>query len=91
VATGGPETYAQCQAEARRIRRRGAARLHAPSAALKPGAARGVVVNQGPHPAPDRDGLVIVAFGLPQTFTGWAVADEARPPDDLLDRVRHVR
>jgi hypothetical protein len=89
VATGGRETYARCQAESRRIRRRGAARLQAPSAALKPGAARGVVVHQGPHAGPERDGVVIVAFGSPKSFTGWPIADDARPPEDLLDRVRY--
>ena len=91
VATGGPDTYARCQTESRRLRARGVQRLIAPSAALKRGAAGGFIVHDGVHPAMPRDGVVIVAFGPPQTFTGWPIADEARPPGDLLERVRHYR
>lgn len=89
VMRGGIDTYAPCQAESRRLRARGAERLIAPSAALKPGAARGAIVQNGPRPAPPRDGIVLVIFGPPQSLVGWVVADAARPPGDLLESVHH--
>lgn len=88
-ATGNRDSYQTCQAEARRLRQAGTRRLSAPSAALTSGAARGVVVADGPRPGPARDGRVIVVFGSPARITGWIAAD-GRPPADLLDRVRHL-
>jgi hypothetical protein len=87
--TGGPETYSRCQAEARRLRRLGAVRIVAPSAALLPGAARGWRVDGGLQPGPPRDGKVIVLFGSRPNVIGWAVTSEGRPGTDLLSRVRH--
>lgn len=89
VMTGGLDTYPPCQAESRRLRARGRRRLTAPSAALIEGGARGTIVHNGPRLAPPRDGHVIIIFGAPQSLTGWVVAEAARPPEDLLDRVRH--
>ena len=89
VMTGGLETYPICQAESRRLRARGARRVIAPSAALVRGGARGTLVHNGPHPAPARDGHVIVVFGAPEGMIGWVVAEAARPPEDLLARVHH--
>jgi hypothetical protein len=89
LATGGLETYPRCQAESRRLRARGARRLLAPSAALIKGGARGTIVDNGPRPAPPRDGHVIVVFGPPESLIGWAVAEAGRPSADLLDRVHH--
>jgi hypothetical protein len=89
VLTGGLETYRRCQEESRRLRARGASRLIAPSAALMAGGARGTVVNRGARPAPPRDGRVIVVFGPPREMVGWIVANSARPPNELLGRVRH--
>src|SRR5262245_38886955 len=89
ILTGGPETYAACQREARRLRDRGAQRLAVPSAALKPGGACGCVVDHGVRPGPARDGRVIVVFGAPEDIVGWRAADQAQPPLDLLDRVHH--
>lgn len=89
VATGGYDTYAPCQEEARRLRAGGARRLIAPSAALQRGAARGTLVRNGVHHTPPRDGLVIVVFGSPAALVGWVAAAEARPPEDLLERVHH--
>lgn len=89
IATGGFEAYAVCQAEARRLRWAGARRLSAPSAALKPGAARGAIVEGGAQPGPSRDGSVVVMYGPPSGITGWTAAD-GRPMPDLLDRVRHL-
>ena len=89
VLTGGRETYPACQAEARRLRQKGAQRLVAPSAALKRGAARGMVVSHGVRLGPAKDGTVVVVFGSPEGMVGWTAADHARPPVDLLDRVHH--
>jgi hypothetical protein len=89
VLTGGPDTYARCQREAAAMRRRGVTRLVAPSAALRPGTAGGVRVDEGVHPAARRDGSVIVIFGAPDHLVGWMAADHARPSADLLDRVHH--
>jgi hypothetical protein len=85
---GGAESYARCQQRARALRAKGATRLLAPSAALKPGAARGVHVRRGMRAAEARDGLVIVVFGAPEGLTGWVAAVDGRPADDLLPRVR---
>ena len=60
VSAGGPDTYASCQAEARRLRAQGATALSAPSAALLPSAVRGWRVDGGFRPSPARDGKVIV-------------------------------
>jgi hypothetical protein len=89
IATGDLDTYPRCQAESRRLRARGARRLVAPSAALVKGGARGTFVQNGPHDAAPRDGLVIVVFGSPGVMVGWVAGEAARPPDDLLSRVRH--
>lgn len=89
ILTGGPETYSMCQEEARRLRRRGATRLVAPSAALLPGAAQGWRVEGGLQPGPSRDGKVIVLFGSRPDLIGWAATTEGRPGKDLLSRVRY--
>jgi hypothetical protein len=90
VLTGGLETYPACQREARRLRAKGATALLAPSAALVSGGARGRKVNGGLQTAAPRDGKVLVAFGSRPGLVGWAAAFEARPPSDLLERVRHL-
>jgi hypothetical protein len=86
--TGGLSSYAACQAEARRLRAAGAARLAAPAAALKPGTARGWTA------APDvarastpRDGRVWVLFG-PCTAVGWPAVVAGAPPAEVLPLVR---
>ena len=63
VATGGASSYPDCQADARALRDRGADALHAPSAALLPGGARGQVVSAGLQEAAPRDGRALVLFG----------------------------
>jgi RES domain len=87
--TGGPETYAACQAEAHRLRQRGASCLVVPSAALLPGGARGWRVDGGLQPGSLRDGLVIVLFGRRPEVTGWPAARDGRPGEEVLARVRH--
>ena len=91
VLTGGRESYARCQAEAKRLRDAGARRIAAPSAALTRGGARGVSIDRSGDtiPGAERDGQVIVIFGAPGALTGWIAADAARPPADLLTRVHH--
>jgi len=87
VLTGGPESYERCQAEARRLRERGARRIVAPSAALVRGGAQGFSVKDGVRRAGSRDGLVIVIFGAPDGLVGWIAADAGFPSADLLKRV----
>jgi hypothetical protein len=88
---GGTATYPACQAEARRLRALGAKRIVAPSAALVAGGAAGQRVDGGLRSATPRDGKVLVLFGRRPDLTGWAAAIEARPPDDVLLRVRHFK
>jgi len=90
VLTGGPETYARCRRYAAEMRRRGVGRLVARSAALVEGGARGRRVGRGGEEVA-RDGHVIVIFGSSAEFVGWIAAEDARPPDDLLPRVHHVK
>ena len=87
--TGGFETHARCQAEARAARRRGVERIAVTSAALKPGAARGLRFEAGTEPGDPCDGRTIVIFGPARGLLGWIAASGARPSVDLLNRVRH--
>ncbi len=87
----GDDAYPACQTYARRQRARGISRLLAPSAALQPGGATGVCVDNGEHPAAAHDGIVVIVFGPPSAFVGWQVVDAGSPPRRVLDRVRHVR
>ena len=86
---GGPDSYRECQAEAARLRKRRARGLMAPSAALIPGQAGGWTVEGGLQPGPARDGEVYVLFGLRSDLLGWPVVLEGKPPEELLERVRH--
>ena len=89
VLTGSLDTYERCQAEARRLRERGARRIVAPSAALERGAAQGFSVDGGVHREGARDGMVIVMFGAPAGLVGWIAADSGFPSAELLERVHH--
>lgn len=90
--TGGLETYARCQAHARRARGQGVRRLQAVSAALVAGGASGHEVAEGEERRmPPRDGRVVVIFGDPDGLVGWKVVERGCPPVDLLLRVRHLR
>jgi hypothetical protein len=86
--TGGLDSYASCQAEARRLRAAGATALSAPSAALRRGGARGWKVDGGLKPAADRDGRVLVLFGDRPDLVGWATTIAGHPRADLLRQVR---
>ena len=87
--TGGRETYAACQRAADALRRDGATRLIARTAALVPGGARPIRVAGGARAAEPRDGRTIVVFGLPEHLVGWVAADEAAPAADLVERVHY--
>lgn len=89
VSTGRQSSYAVCRVEAHRIRATGATGLVAPSAALQPGAAGGLRVDDGLRPAPPRDGRVYVLFGRRPDLIGWQVSLDARPPARILRQVRH--
>jgi hypothetical protein len=89
VLFGGPASYADCQAEAVRLRSLGLKGFRVSSAALLPNGARGSIVNGGLQPGTDRDGEVYILFGRRPDLTGWKAVDAGRPPEDLLPRVRH--
>ena len=86
--TGGLSTYAECQAEAARLRFRGALGLLAPSAALDTATGSGFRTDRGLIRAAVRDERVYVLFGLRPDLVGWAACSEGRPRPDLLARVR---
>jgi len=88
--TGGVDTYAACQREARRLRAKGAKALRAPSAALLPGGARGWKVNGGLRLAAEREGTVFAVFGSRPDLVGWPAAFAGRSRSGLLTRVRHL-
>ena len=88
--TGGRDTHAACQAEAKRLREAGASRIEAPSAALVKGGARGWVANPEEQVAPKaRDGVVWVLFGVTGDLVGWPAAESSAPPERVLALVRH--
>lgn len=90
VLTGGIETYQECQKRARRLRNNGVRALRVPSAALRPGSARGWTVEGGLQPGLERDGMVLVVFGVRPDFVGWMAGFAARPRSDLLARIRYL-
>jgi len=90
VLGGGLTSYAACRVEARRLLRRGAAGLLAPSAALRAGAAGGWRVAGGLQPGRARRGNVVVLFGRRPDLIGWSAAAEGRPHRTLLAKVRHL-
>jgi RES domain len=88
---GGLASYAACQAEARRLRARGATALQATSAALLPGGARGQVVREGALvEGRRRDGRVLALFGSRPGVKGWRCALRGRPHERLLALVRRL-
>lgn len=88
--TGDADTYAACQADARRLRASGNDRLEAPSAALVSGGASGSRPHAGglSTATPARDGRVWVLFGQ-HDLRGWLAADRAAPPAAVLPLVRY--
>jgi hypothetical protein len=91
VLTGDLGSWPACQAEARRLRRRGASGIAAPSAALLPSTASGSRTSGGLRPGPRRQERAYVLFGPRPELVGWCACAEGRPRMDLLARVRHLR
>jgi hypothetical protein len=91
IVRGGLETYGACQEEARRLRKRGATAVEAPTAGLVTGSARGQFV-RGRHlvEAPARDGRTLALFGVRRELRGWACADEGSPTARVLGLVNHL-
>jgi hypothetical protein len=87
---GDDTTYTVCQAEARRLRDRGAASLRAPSAAIQAGAS-GFRVDGGLVPGPRLAEETIVLFGRRSDLRGWQACAAGHPGVELLSRVRHLR
>jgi hypothetical protein len=90
VMRGGQRSHADCQAEARRLRRFGLRGLAAPSAALEAGSPSGFRTEGGrlvsADPRPERS---FVLFGPRPDLVAWAACVDGRPRADLLPRVRH--
>ncbi len=84
--TGDSATWPECRKFARSHRDE-ADGLTAPSAALKPGGARGWRVDNGLRSGPERDGSVFVLFGPRPDLVGWAATAEGCPDQTLLDSV----
>lgn len=88
--TGGADSYPACRAAARRLRRRGATALVAPSAALLPRTPSGFRTDGGLRPARSRRERVFVLFGRRPDLAGWCACAAGRPRADLLRRVRRL-
>lgn len=88
--TGDRTSYPRCQAKAARLRRRGATRLLASSAAVLPGTPSGWICDPHLEPAGAREESTIVLFGARPDVVGWVAAAGGRPEPELLDRVRRL-
>ena len=89
--TGDRSSWPICQAEARRLRSRGAEGLLAPSAALLDGTPSGFLTEGGLRPAASRRERTLVLFGPRPDLVGWCACTAGRPRSDLLPRVRQLR
>jgi hypothetical protein len=89
--TGGLETWPACQAEARRLRRRGKTALVTPSAALRTRTPSEFRTSGGLRPGPVRQERAFVLFGAHPELVAWCACTAGRPRVDLLPRVRHLR
>jgi hypothetical protein len=88
--TGGRASYADCQLEADRLRKGGALRIEAPSAALVAGAARGWIADPQEEPSPKaREGVTWILYGFTAALVGWPTVEAAAPPERVLPLVRH--
>lgn len=91
ILTGGPESWDACRSEAQRLRTLGSWGISAPSAALRPGAARGRRVDDNLEPGPKRDGRIFVFFRRRRHQVGWVATPAGRPGVELLALMRHFR
>ena len=89
TAHGGLDSYATCQAAARKLRARKPTLscLVASSAALLPRGASGWCVDGGLSRGPARDGVVVVLYGRQPRLVGWSVA-LGQPDRGILPYVR---
>jgi hypothetical protein len=85
---GGLDSYPACRAEARELCDGGATALEAPSAALVNGGARGEFVRAGLVEADNRDGRVLVLYGVRPDLRGWLCTSDGHPSERLLRLVR---
>jgi RES domain len=91
VFKGGLDSYATCQAEAKRLRDLGSSRIEAPSAALISGGASGWVANPIINSSStSRDGRVFVIFGPQSSLVGWPAVEAGSPPQRTLAVVHHL-
>lgn len=90
-AKGGLSSYPTCQAYAAKRRAAAVTKLRAPSAALRPGAARGQVTDVGLQEATPKDGHNWVLFGTYPALRGWRVVERGAPSARVLGLVRHYR
>ncbi|MHB8468996.1 MAG: RES domain-containing protein [Gaiellaceae bacterium] len=88
---GSTATYSACRAAARRLRRRGATALLAPSAALREGGARGQNTRDAKLVgATPREGRVLVLFGARPNLRAWACGAPTHATGRLLPLVRQL-
>ena len=87
--TGGRETYARCQREARRLWAQGVDRLAAPCAALMKGTPSGWRTGGGLVSGEPRDERTWALFGRLPRAVAWVAGETAHPRRDLLQRVNH--
>jgi hypothetical protein len=86
--TGGLASYPECQAEARRLRRTGATRIVAPSAAKEPGSPSGWLSDPDLRPGPSDVEETVLLVGARPGQLGQMAAPVARPHASLLPFVR---
>ena len=83
VLRGAPDSWPACQEIAQRYRKFTDG-ITAPSAALRSGGAHGWIVDGGHKSGPERNGQVIVLFGLRSDLVGWAASINGSPAKALL-------
>lgn len=85
------DSYRVCQAEAARLRHRGATRLTAASAAVNPATPSGWRVEAGLRRGPRRTDATIVLFGARPRLVAWRACAPGAPGVEVLARVRYRR
>lgn len=89
VLTGGMRTYAECRAEAKRLRNAGSQGMITTSAALEPGGAVLYRVNGSLELEPI-DSQVVILFGHRPGVTGQLASLGGRPHPRILQHVRRL-
>lgn len=87
---GGKHTYDACRSEARRLRKRGATAVLAPSAGLRSGRGGGQLVRgEDLIEAPNREAHTLALFGPRPELRGWVCVEAGRPSARVLALVNH--